>query len=586
MKICPVCNNHEPGNDARFCSECGYRFEDSYEERVEREERSYDTSGAGKRRRRLSYGMKEDTPLSLDRPVRQKWPFIVGGVTIVIVVATAIFFAVSDHNFIMSQEKKIQKQFSHIENLRNSQKENYLDEALEDWKGDEFYSKAKEIKDNEDAGKEQQLSAIKELREKFDKYDEELVSGQTRSLNMEYSKVQGKYEESFLIEGEKEKIDAFEKEYDTDIDEHLFKSAKTVIENYGELEKNIANDDEAKSSYSAKHLLDEDEFMPTILDFSVFSDSYTNNGEAMGADHFTLIEQVGQKGKQKYIDIDKVSMSVKNGEYMYVLKFKTGQPDNYKKDRGYILHVRNMDGTRGFTVQEGTNPEKKIQKAVADYMTGFVKAFNSDCDADSKTFNKMKDYLEKGSQAWEDFKGQPSRERIKGEGITGQENFEVSMNKDYSKATVHVNFKYEIARYRSYGEICDNSKEDSFCHSDSTDQKDFLIRGDYVGYRKGGEYRGQELSDSSRFLCHEYLSENEVFTMNLTNNSAGKIIQHENDTAQITDVLGMSYQEDGSREHYSADNLNFSDDSDYEEYDQGDANDGYEEYDDEEYEDE
>ena len=529
-----------------------------------------------------------------DRPRRPVWPFIAGFIALAIIVGTGIFFTISNNNLIKSQEKEIEDLYRGIGKLRDHQKENYLDEALENYKGDQFCDEAKEKKEA-DIKNEQKISYLKTIKEDFEEYDDKLAANQKESLDKEFKKVKGKYKEPYLIDGEKEQFDSWEKEYDDNIEGRRFKAARQNIEDYGNREKMIANDDEISSNYSVKHLLDENEFMPETLDFSASADTYTNNGSAMGADHFTLIEQIGEKGKETYIDIDDVSMEMDGNMAKYVLKFKPGKKDDYTSKRAYVLHVRNQKADKAFTAMEGTVPEVKIQQATADYMKAFVKAFNADCSAESKTFDKMKEYLEDGSQAYDDYKGLPGKDNVEGEGIYDQDDFRVSVNKDHSKVKVDVTFYYEIARYRTYKDIKENSTEKSFARSDSTKSKDFIIYDSFVAFERDGENMAQNLDDSSRFLVHEYLSESNHFEINMTNSSIGRITDHDNGSANVTRVEEMSYQVDDEKEIYNEsdygdDDGNYNDnnvdnndsnaDGDYNDGNEDDIDQGEELYDD------
>ena len=590
MKVCPACHSQEI-SEAHYCSKCGFHFADddpvfNNQENKKRKKtgssrkvkkhghhpghgtakgRNYGPedphkmkAGKGVRKKKIKKRVRKkvrEMPVD-DRPRRPVWPFIAGFIAIAIALGTGIYFTITNNNFLRSQEKEIEELYGSIQQLRTHQKENYLEEALTDYQGDRFCDEAKEKNDAE-LRNEQKISYLKSIKEEFDAYDDQLASSQKETLDGQFNEIKGKYQEPYLINGEKEQFEAWEKDYETYVEERRFNDARKVIEDYGSREKMIANDDESNLNYSVEHLLDEDEFMPETLHLSVAADTYTDNGRQMGPDHFTLVEQIGKKGKETYVPVDSVSLVMKGNEARYTLKFQPGKRGNYTSKRAYVLHVRNQNGDRGFTVMDGTVPDLKIQQATADYIKDFVKAFNEDCDADSRKFNKMKDYLKKGSQAYDDYKDLPGKSNVEGEGIYDQEDYSMSVNKDHTKVTVDVTFLYEIGRYRSYDSIRDNSAERSFAHSDSTDSKDFVIYDSYVVYERDGEKRAQELDNSSTFLVHEYLSETNHFEIDMTNTFIGQITGHDNGSTDVTNVEGMSYQVDGDKHVYRESDLGY-----------------------------
>ena len=643
MKICPICNNKEDDIGAVFCSECGFRFQDSSpntgksmmyaptslndsggedrrshgelgypDPRLETRDSRRKNPSPGKRRRENTrpgpHGaerQRDSAPVrpgpmraeerkggagkrtddggisfagmqDLDGPGRSIWPLVAGMIAVLIIVGVGVWFFITNQRLEKKQKAKINQAYSEIETIYNRQKNDYLEDALEDWEGDKFLDKARDVKDDDNRSYEQKITDLKSVKDEFTSYDDRLAKGQEEELDKSFDKAKDQYNKEFLIEGEEDKLNQYVTDYGTHKDERNYKAAKADIEGYSDLEKNIMNNEEDPSNYSAKAILVEDEFMPQTLDFTVDTDTYTVDGNQMSDSHFSLMEQIGEDGKQKYIDNVTVSDLIVDGdEAKYQLTFSPGKPDNYKKNRLYILHVRNRDGTRGFTAQQGTNPEKMIQKAAQAFMKDFVDAFNNDCGEDSRVFNQMKDYLEKGSQAYDDYSGLPGLSNVYNEQITDASGTEITIEDKGGHVKITTTFSYYIVRDRERSSIMDSEKEKSYYNSGSN--KNFSeeeYNGDkYIVYStdNGDSYKAQTRSDSSSFKVYERLTEYNTFELRIQDNrKVGPIYKHSNDSNHVSKVEGMEYLEDSGKEVYREEDINqdeYEDDGDYEDDD-------------------
>lgn len=522
----------------------------------------------------ISFAGKGD----FDRPSRSVWPIVAGLIAVLIIVGVGVWFFITNQRLEKKQQAEIDQHFSDIEAIYNRQKNDYLDDALEDWKGEEFYENARDIKEDENRSNEQIITDLKSVKEDFTSYDDRLAKSQKEELDKSFDKAKDQYNKEFLIEGEQEKLDQYVADYGTHTDQRNFKAAKADIESYSDLEKNIMNNEEDPSNYSAKAILLEEEFMPETLDFTVDTDTYTVDGNAMTASHFTLTEQIGKDGKQKYIEDVKVSdLIIEGDEAKYQLTFSPGKPDNYKKDRLYILHVRNREGTKGFTAQQGTNPEKMIQKAAQEYMKDFVDAFNEDCHENSRSFNAMKDYLEKGSQAYGDYSALPGLDTVYNEQITDASGTEISIDEKGSSVKITTTFSYYIVRDRERSKIMESEKEKSYYNSGANKNfsEEEYFGEKYIVYStdNGASYKAQTRSESSTFKVYERLTEYNTFRLRIRDNSKiGPIYEHANDTNHVSKVEGMEYLEDTDKEVHTEDELNQveeeEDDGSYEDSDE------------------
>ena len=606
MKICPVCHHREMEDNSVFCSECGYRFPTPQASTGLDKKRPRPQASTGQNKvypskdmrnpgksvrpgkikpadnRDPAYpgsGVSFQNHLEADRPGRPIWPIIAGLIAILLIVGIGVWFFISNQRLEKKQQAEIDEHFSDIEAIYTRQKDQYLDDALKDWKGQDIYDAAKKTKEDENLSNEQKISSLKSNKEEFQTYDDTLAKNQEEQLDKSFDEAKGKYEEEFLIEGEKDKLNQFEKDYDDHTDKRNFKAAKADIEGYADLEKMIMNDEEDPSNFSAKAILVPEEFMPETLDFSVDANTYTVDGKPMSDAHFNLIEQVGEDGEQQYIqDVTVSDLEVDGDEAKYQLTFTPGKPDNYSKNRLYILHVRNADGSKGFTAQQGTNPEKMIQNAAQKYMKDFVDAFNSDCGEDSRVFNEMKDYLEKDSQAYNDYKNLPGLSTVYNEQITDASDTDITVAGKGEYVKITTTFTYIIVRQRSRDTIMANEKEKSFYNN--SDNKNFSEEeyyGDtYIVYKNGdGPYKAQIRSGSSTFKVYEYLTEYNTFQLRIDNNtSVGPIYKHENGETNITSVEGMEYLEDPNKEVHDESELYGNDEEDDGYYDDEDYDDG------------
>ena len=507
--------------------------------------------------RDISFSNQIDT----DKPRRSVWPLVAGLLAAAIIAGTAFYYFISIGRIEKKQKAEIDRLYSDVETIYNRQKNEYLDDALKDWQGETFYDKATDTKEDDNLSNEQKISALKSILDDFRPYDDSLAKAQKEQLDKSFDKAKGKYNKEFLIEGEQDQLDQFEKDYSAHTDERNFKAAKADIESYSELEKKIMNDDEEKVNYSAEKILNSEEFMPATLDFSVDTEAYTADGKEMSASHFTLIEQIGRDGKQKYIrDISVSDLEIDGGEARYQLSFSPGKPEDYKTDRLYILHVRRQDGSRGFTAQQGTNPEKLILAATSDYMEEFVKAFNEDCSENSRTFSAMASYLENDSQAYNDYKGLPGLPSVYNEQIEDASGTDIKVTDDGKSVHVTTTFAYFIVRDRELEQITDSTAERSYYYDG--ENKDFgeetYEDKDYIFYSKdnGATYNAQEKSSHSSFKVYEHLSEYNTFDLRITDNtSVGPIYKHSNDAPSVTKVEGMEYNIDPDKEIYTQDDL-------------------------------
>lgn len=569
MKICPICHNKEMDDLSAFCSGCGYRFHESQGQ-----------ASAG--RRDPAYpdgGISFQNHLDADRPGRPIWPIIAGLIALILIVGTGVWFFISNQRLEKKQQNEIDQHFSEIKAIYTRQKDQYLDDALKDWKGQDFYDAAKKTKDDENLSNEQKISSLKSRKEEFRTYDDTLAKNQKEQLDKSFEEAKGKYEEEFLIEGEQDKLNQFEQDYDTHTDKRYFKDAKADIEGYADLEKKIMSDDEDPANFSAKAILVPEEFMPETLDFSADANTYTVDGKAMSDAHFSLIEQVGEDGEQKYIkDLRVADLIVDGDEAKYQLTFTPGKADNYSKNRLYILHVRNRDGSKGFTAQQGTNPEKMIQNAAQQYMKDFVEAFNSDCSASSRVFNAMKDYLEKDSQAYDDYKNLPGLSSVYDEQITDASGTEITVSGKGEYVKITTTFSYYIERDRSRDSIMGTEKEKSYYNNGNNKNFEEQEYGgeDYIVYTldRGDSYRAQTRSGSSIFKVYERLTEYNTFQLRIDNNtSVGPIYKHENGEASVSSVDGMEYLEDHDKDVHDESEL-YSDEEEDDGYYEDDYDDG------------
>ena len=473
---------------------------------------------------------------------KSSWPLLSGILAAAAIIGIGVFFFISYRNQAISDEKKIAQYVEDIKTISDREETEYLEEARESAPGKEVYKKALDIKKSDDSD-EEKLAALKSIYEELEKGDQKLIDKQTESLNEGYEQIQGKYKEGenkeFLITGEEERFQKLEEEYDRNLKEYHFVSARKNLDNYKKMLENMSKFDDSPNNYSAKKILLEDEFMPSIMDFSVSADSY---GPDLDASHFVIAEKIGD-GKAEYCKVTDVEAK-KNGKMIdYQVHFKTRSSSNYSDKRGYVLFVRNKKGDNGFKGQGGAYPEGMVQKAVGSFMKDFVTAFNSDCDAHE--YNALADYIN-DEQVEDEYRSIVTADDMIGEGITNvDKNFKSFKIEDGGHCTMTTTISYKLGKVRSWEEVSKREPERSWVRNHYRFQ--YYNGSEYIiFYNSAGELCGQILSRTS-FKVKESLDEVETFSYSMTNTSISKITGHIQGDVTITHVDGLQPEENGTQ---------------------------------------
>ena len=492
-----------------------------------------------------------------DRPRRNRWPIIAGLIAVIILLVTGTGYMIHTTRKEKKIEKQIEGYYNTIKKIHDRQVSDYLEEATDVEASDKFLDQANEIRDNDNLTGEKKASTLKDLCEEVEKNDESLRKQQEEELDKGFSRLQGAsfdkfnpkkhgYIKEYLVEGEEQKINQFESDYASDIEGFHYRKARDVLTDYENLDKQIMDDSDTgnKNRYSANTLLLEDEFIPETLDFLVDGDTY---GDRLDNSHFTVFEQIGEKGEKHYLKSEVISAQQQsNGMVLYQIHFQTRDDSDYDTGRGYRVHVRNAKGTRGFDAEEKVIPKAKVKDAVEEELKKFISAFNHDCARDYKTFDQLRNCLESGSQAYDDFKDQPSKPNILGEGITGIEDGTTSMEiaKDGESVKVSLTFDFELGIRVAYGDMKD--KEKSYVRKGSRRNFDVLDLNKKT-YAVNENYDASLLKNAV-FLSRETRTEKDVFRFRIVDNKkVGPIFEHSNDNSVVASVIEMGFDTEHSK---------------------------------------
>ena len=582
MRICPKCGFAEKSG-ASFCGHCGFHLLDpnltqNPNLRVENPETGPEpvaspvTPPSEKPRRKPD---NHHLTFSEEKPKKQRGPMIAGIAAILLLVCVAVFFFVTNQRKIHSENSQIEEHYQAVKDLCQRQRDDYLEEAVDNEALDEFDTTADSIKDSEDTPNQTKINRLKNLREKAEEYDTTVCQEQQKSLDESMKALTDQKDalSDYMLEGEDGQMDGYEKNYASHIDDKKFRLASDDVNQLKDLEERIADTSESKSKYSAKKLLLEEEFIPKTLDFSVDAETYTAE---LTEDHFTLFEQVGN-GEPHVLPV-KITKAKKNKNMIdYQLVFETQSPKDYESKRGYRLHVRNKEGTKGFDAQEGTIPSLLVKKAVQEKLKEFVKAFNQDCS--NSSYSALKPLVQSKTQAESKLSGITTSD--KQEAITDSAN-DFSRFKINSDNTVSctIRFTYRVGQMVSYDRIRSRPVEEAAMRRDVRIE---TFRGtQWAIYEEDGVPVAGERVAEAKYAIDESLNENDSFSFNMTNTGIKEIYQYDFDSPEITEVHSVKYVPDKNNAVTINDLAGYtgggSDDASYTEED-----DYEEEYDDEEY---
>ena len=577
MKVCPKCGR-KCDDWANFCVKCAHSFENEKrptEERIygdigstpdsrdrsgEREASSGEKAAekmnagdlggvrfgkkAGKKpkRKKESPGGSKQGKREWEQEKKSSWPLLSGIIAAAAMIGIGVFFFISYRNQAISDQNRIGQYVEDIKTISEREQTEYLEEVRESAPGEKVYKQAREIKESDDSN-EEKLAALKSIYEELEKGDQKLIDKQTENLNEAYGQIQGKYKEGenqeFLITGEEERFQKLEEEYNRNLKEYHFVSARKNLDDYKKMLENMSKFDDAPDNYSAKTILLEDEFMPSIMDFSVSAESY---GPDLDASHFVIAEKIGD-GKAEYCKVTDVE-AAKNGKMIdYQVHFKTRNASNYSDKRGYVLFVRNKNGDNGFKGQGGAYPEGMVQKAVGNFMKDFVKAFNKDCEAHD--YNALSDYIH-DDQVEDEYQAIVTADDMIREGITNvDKNFKTFKIEDGGHCTMTTTVSYKLGKVRSWEEVSKREMERSWVRNHYRFQ--YYNGSEYIlFYNSAGEACGQILS-RTRFRVKESLDQVETFSYTMTNTGISKITGHIQGDVTITHVDGLQPEENGTQ---------------------------------------
>jgi len=577
MKVCPKCGR-KCDDYANYCVKCAHSFENEKkptEEKIYGEigltsvsrnqsgepDKSFNTKQAEKKKAKawggVQFGKKSEKKPKEKKGTfgtgskgkqewkeekKSSWPLLSGIIAAAAIIGIGVFFFIYYHNQAISDEKRIARYVEDIKTISDREQTEYLEEVREAAPGKEVYDQALEIKRSDDSD-EEKLAALKSIYEELEKGDQKLIDKQTESLNDAYGQIQGKYKEGenkeFLITGEEERFQKLEEEYDGNLKGYHFTTAQKNLEDYKKMLENMSRFDDSSANYSAKRILLEDEFMPSVMDFSVSADSY---GPNLDASHFVIAEKIGD-GKAEYCKVTDVEASPNGKMVDYQVHFKTRNSSNYSDKRGYVLFVRNEKGDNGFKGQGGTLPEAMVQKAVGIFMKDFVTAFNTDCKAHN--YDALANYIN-DDEVEDEYRSIVTADDMIGEAITNvDKNFKTFKIEDGGHCTMTTTVTYEIGKYRSWGEVSKREPERSWVRNNYRFQ--YYNGSEYIiFYNSSGELCGQILSQTD-FKVKESLEEVETFSYTMTNTGISKITGHIQGDVTITHVDGLQPVENGTQ---------------------------------------
>ncbi len=566
MRICPKCG-YVYKEDGVFCTQCGFRYRTSANDPVSE---SINFSGYAddgnpapakhgkKGNNHLNFGTEKEKDKDQDTPLTPHWesvsskkktgrrkkpagPMIAGILAILVIAGIAIFSFVRTWEKANTEKKQIDTLHTEIMATCKREREDYLEESVKIKDIEEFEERANTIKNSENSQNLEKINRLRDLKEKQTEYDDKLVEGQTKELNKARKKVIKNQDKAhlkeFMIAGEDEEMQGYDADYSTHLEEKKFRLCSDDLDHMKSLSEKILDDSESQSMYSEGSFPLNNEFIPQTIEVSVDAETYTEN---LTDDHFTLIEKIGGEDPQ-YLKASIKKRIQEGNEVRYQLYFKTNNNSDYTTQRGYRLHVRNLEGTKGFNMETGTRPADYVKLAVKDKLEEFVELYNRDCQ--DHQYYSLKDMVESDSQA---------EDRLSG--IPGSREKEAIIDSDDDYDTFHINqdgtvfakirLTHEVLEVKSYGEL--EPEEESRMRSDM--QKDDRIQQyqgqEYViGENSSDQYVAEPVNEADYYVGEKY-SGLESFTFRMSNNAINALIRYEVEEREIIEVEGVEYKPD------------------------------------------